>query len=82
MSLGVPVIATRIRGTRDLLDRDAGLLVDVGDVDGLARAMSMVIDQPQAVAAMAQAARQRIPIYRRDRILQLHETLYEEALGS
>jgi glycosyltransferase involved in cell wall biosynthesis len=82
MSLGVPVIATGVRGTRDLLDPDAGLLVDVGDVDGLARAMSVVIDQPQAAAAMAQAARQRVPIYRRDRILQLHETLYEEALGS
>lgn len=33
LCLGVPVIGSRIRGTRELLDGGSGILVDVGDVD-------------------------------------------------
>jgi glycosyltransferase involved in cell wall biosynthesis len=80
MSLGVPVIGTRIRGTADLLEPDAGLLVGVRDVDGLVSAMSKVIDEPHEVALMAQKGLQRIRAYGRETILKLHENLYEEAL--
>jgi glycosyltransferase involved in cell wall biosynthesis len=80
MSLGVPVIGTRIRGTADLLEPDAGLLVGVGDVDGLVGAMSKVIEEPHTVSVMAHKGLQRIRAYGRDGIVRSHESLYEEAL--
>lgn len=80
MSLGVPVIGTRIRGTADLLEPDAGILVGVGDVDGLTEAMAKVVDEPQAAVLMARKGLQRIHAYSRENILTAHEGLYEEAL--
>src|SRR5262249_16932711 len=59
ISMGVPVIGSRIRGTTELLERNAGLLIDVGDVDKLAEAMQLVIDDAGAAAAMGQAGRQQ-----------------------
>jgi hypothetical protein len=49
-------------------------------LDELAGAMSKVIDEPHAVMPLAQRGQQRIHAYRRDRILRMHEDLYEEAL--
>ncbi|HWQ52172.1 MAG TPA: glycosyltransferase [Bryobacteraceae bacterium] len=82
MSLGVPVIGTKIRGTADLLEPDVGLLVGVGDVDGLVGAMSKVIEEPHAVTVMAHKGLQRIRAYGRDGIVRSHESLYDEALRS
>lgn len=81
MSMGVPVIGSRIRGTMELLGRNAGLLVDVGDTDQLAQAMRLVIDDSAAAAAMGQVGRQQSEAYDLKHILRMHEGLYEEALG-
>lgn len=80
MSLGIPVIGSRIRGTADLLEPDAGLLVGVGDIDGLAGAMAKVIEEPQTLTSMAGKGLQRIRAYSRESILRAHEDLYKEAL--
>ena len=81
MSLGVPVIGTRTRGTADLLEPDAGVLVGVGDVKALSAAMSRVIDQPHEAALTARKGLQRIRAYGRDRLIELHAALYDEVLG-
>jgi glycosyltransferase involved in cell wall biosynthesis len=81
LSLEVPVIGTRIRGIRDLVEGGAGILVPVGDVDGLARAMAWVLDHPEEARAMGRRGRVRMAGYDLRRILDMHETLYEEALG-
>ena len=80
MSMGVPVIGSRIRGTTELLERDAGLLVDVGNIDELARAMQRVLDDDALAAAMGDAGWRQSKAYDVTRILQLHEELYREAL--
>jgi glycosyltransferase involved in cell wall biosynthesis len=80
MSMGVPVIGSRIRGTTELLGRNAGLLVDVGDIDQLAQAMRVVIDDSAVAAAMGQVGRQQSEGYDLEHILRMHEELYEEAL--
>jgi glycosyltransferase involved in cell wall biosynthesis len=80
LSMGVPVIGSRIRGTTELLERNAGLLVNVGDIDQLAEAMQLVLSDPAAAAAMGQAARRQSEAYDLTHILRLHEALYEEAL--
>jgi glycosyltransferase involved in cell wall biosynthesis len=43
LALGTPVVATRVGALPELLGKD-GLLVDVGDVDGLATAMGRLAD--------------------------------------
>lgn len=81
LSMGVAVIGSRIRGTTDLLDRNAGLLVEVGDIDGLAKAMHLVIHDDAAVAVMTQAGREQSERYDLSHIIRMHEELYYEALA-
>ncbi len=81
LTMGVPVIGSRIRGTTELLERKAGLLVDVGDVDQLAQAMKLVLDDDAAAAAMGRAGREQSESYDLTHILRMHEELYKEALA-
>lgn len=80
MTMGVPVIGSRIRGTEELLERNAGLLVGVGDIDGLAQAMEKVVGDNDAATAMGQAGREQSEAYDLTHILRMHEQLYGEAL--
>lgn len=82
MSLGVPVIATDIRGNRDLLGDGRGILVPVGDGDALASAIRWVTENGAEAARMAGLARERTRSFDLRRILQLHEELYSRALCS
>jgi glycosyltransferase involved in cell wall biosynthesis len=81
MSMGVPVIGSHIRGTTELLERNAGLLVDVGDIHQLTQAMQLVLDDRAAAATMGDAGLQQSEAYDLLHILRMHEELYEEALG-
>jgi len=79
LSLEVPVIGTNIRGTRDLLEKDCGLLVDVGDTKGIANAMAWILDHPQEAKVMGQNGRTWMANYELGQIVKLHEELYAEA---
>jgi glycosyltransferase involved in cell wall biosynthesis len=81
LSLGVPVIGSRIRGVADLLHGDCGLLVQCGDVAGLAGAMARILDHTGEAHAMGRRGRERMADYELRTILKLHEALYDEALG-
>jgi glycosyltransferase involved in cell wall biosynthesis len=60
LSLGQPVIASRIGSLTELVDDGVnGLLVDPGDSTGLARAMTRLALEPETAAAMGRAARDR-----------------------
>lgn len=79
--LEVPVIGTNIRGTRDLLAGGGGLMVEVGDVEELAKSMSWILDHPEEALAMGRQGRLQIETnYDQKHILTLHEALYAEAL--
>jgi len=57
---GVPVIATDIGGTPELVRHGAdGLLVPPDDADALAAALRMLVDDPARARAMGKAARER-----------------------
>ncbi len=81
LALGTPTIGTKIRGTQDLLAGGCGLLVDVGDSDGLAAAMAEILDRPEDAANMSKLGSERISTYDLDAIVRLHEDLYAEALN-
>jgi len=80
MSLEVPVIGSDIRGTRDLLSSGAGMLVRVGDVEGIARAMEHTIDNPDDARAMGRVGRQSARGFELSGVLSHHEDLYSLAL--
>ena len=69
---------TDIRGTGDLLEGGCGLLVKLGDIDGLAQAMAWVLDHPQAAREMAQRGRESVLAYELQNILKQYEALYAE----
>jgi glycosyltransferase involved in cell wall biosynthesis len=80
MSMGIPVIGSRIRGTTELLERNAGVLVDVGDIEQLTHAMQSLLDDSAAAGAMGETGLQQSEAYDLSHILRMHEELYEEAL--
>ncbi|MBC8160532.1 MAG: glycosyltransferase [Roseiflexaceae bacterium] len=79
MLLGVPVIATDVVGTRDLLKSGAGLLVPPGDAQALARTSFMLVQRRDRREALARAAR-RIAAERWDAARMACETaaLYDQ----
>lgn len=80
LSMGVPAIGTNIRGMRDLLGDGAGLMVEVGDTKALAEAMAYVLDNPESVQQIAAKGQERIAQFDLQKILGLHEDLYDRVL--
>lgn len=61
MSCGLPVVASRLSGIPELVeDEVSGLLVEPGDVGGLAAAIRRLVDDPLLRARMGAAARARV----------------------
>jgi glycosyltransferase involved in cell wall biosynthesis len=81
LCLETPAIGTDIRGTKDLLDNGCGLLVKVGNVEELVRAMTWILDRVEDARSMGKRGRERMmAIYDLQNILNLHEALYIEAM--
>ncbi|MFN2200418.1 MAG: glycosyltransferase [Caldilineaceae bacterium] len=61
MSCGKAVVGTNVAGNPlAIADGETGLVVQEKDVDGLARAIALLIDVPEARVAMGRAGRRRI----------------------
>lgn len=83
MSLEIPVIGTNIRGTRELLADGAGMVYQVGDIEGLRDAMQYIIDNPEAAQEMGRVGRKQVlEKYELSKIIEMHEALYYRALES
>jgi glycosyltransferase involved in cell wall biosynthesis len=81
MSLEVPVIATNIRGSKELLADGAGILYQPGNIEALKKAMNYIINNPEESALMGSIGRKQVlEKYELSKIIQLHECIYEEAL--
>lgn len=80
LCLETPVIGTNIRGIQELLEGGCGLLVKLGDVEGIAQAMAWMLDHPKDVQIMGKRGRERMAVYDLRYILQLHSALYTEAI--
>jgi glycosyltransferase involved in cell wall biosynthesis len=76
LALETPVIGTNIRGTQELLVGDCGLLVEVGDIEGIAKAIAWVLEYPEDAKLMGKRGRERASKYDLRYILELHEALY------
>jgi glycosyltransferase involved in cell wall biosynthesis len=81
MSSGIPVIGTNIRGTRDLLASKCGLLYEVGDIHGLAKAIDRLLARPDLAHELGRAGREAVlQKYALSHLIELHGQLYAEAL--
>ena len=81
LCLETPAIGTKIRGIQDLLAEGCGLFVKVGDVKGLTEAMAHILDRPEEVKLMGQRGKERMNEYELQKIIEMYEQLYAEALG-
>jgi glycosyltransferase involved in cell wall biosynthesis len=72
------VIGARAGGIPGVIDdRRDGLLVEYGDVPGLARAMARLIEDPETARRLGEAGRSKLTAdYTWDRVLARHEAVY------
>lgn len=60
-AIGTPVIATRLGGLLDIIKSgQEGVLVEPGDIDGMARAMLGIVQNPEKSRAMTEKLRARV----------------------
>lgn len=60
MSFQLPIVSTNWHGIPDTVpDGECGILVEPGDIEGFARAVETLLDDPELYAQMAQAGRRR-----------------------
>ena len=81
MAMGVPVIASRVRGSEELLGSGAGLLFETGDVKALASAISKLIEEPAVRERCRLAAFQLVKDYRLEVVLARYMALYNGLLA-
>jgi len=84
MAAGVPVVATDIPGTRDLVTSgETGYLVPVGDRASMAKYMQRLIDDRETARRFADAARRRVQEqFSVENMVDRHAALYRELLES
>ena len=83
LAAGRPVVATRVGGVPDVVEDDAdGMLVRVGDIDGIADALERLAHDPELRRRLGDAGRARtIPRYRVERLVDDVDALYRELLS-
>ena len=83
LAAGRPVVATRVGGVPDVVEDDAdGMLVRVGDIDGIANALERLAYDPELRRRLGDAGRARtIPRYRVERLVADVDALYRELLS-
>lgn len=81
MAAGKPIVASNVRGNRDLVENGrTGFLVELGDVPGLAAAFEKLILDRELRDRMGSAGRVRIQAYDLDNVLAEMSSIYERYL--
>jgi len=81
MSCGKAVIGTTPGGMTDMILHDeTGLVVPAGDVGQLARAMQILVDEPEVRARLGQAGRERAQRFTPETVIPMFEAFLEEIL--
>lgn len=82
LTLGVPVIATQTLGARDLVKAGrTGLLVPLGDIDALERAMHELAHNPELRMALGSQASVHTSQWSRPEVAERHARLLEGLIG-
>jgi len=83
MASGLPVVATRVGGTPEIIvDGVTGMLVPSADPTAMARALSSYIEKPGLMKCHGRAGRERVErVFSIERMVQQYEATYEELLA-
>jgi glycosyltransferase involved in cell wall biosynthesis len=82
MGAGLPVIATAVDGTPEVvIDGETGLLVPPADPEALAQAVNRLLDDRQLAARMGQAGRARADSFSESALLDRVGEVYRQARG-
>jgi glycosyltransferase involved in cell wall biosynthesis len=77
MQQGMAVVASRVGGIPELVqDKQTGLLVDCGDVDGFKAALELLCTDSQMRAEFASAGRQRAESFTLEKMANHYRVLY------
>jgi len=84
MAAGLPVVASRIGGIPETVDDGTtGILVDPGDVDGLARAIIRLARDAALRQRMGGAGRAKVEaLYTSRRVAEMNLEVYEQTIGN
>jgi len=84
MAAGVPVVATDIPGTRDLIvPGETGYLFPLGDRAALARHTNQLLDDRTRAVQLGEAARRQVAEqFSVEKMIERHVRLYDEILNS
>lgn len=81
MAAGKPLVATDVRGNRDLVEDGVnGFLVPLGDVGALAFALGRLIGSKELRERMGEESRRKVEAYSLERVLQEMERIYRRFL--
>jgi glycosyltransferase involved in cell wall biosynthesis len=82
MSCGLPVVATAVSGTKELVaDTHSGIVVDVGDIDGLSNGIAMLANSVELRDLMGAVGRNVVlSQYSTRSVAQAHAALYEDLI--
>lgn len=81
-AMEIPVIGSDAKGTADLLADGRGLVVGTGNFEALADAIQNILDRPAEARSRAMKAAAWVrETGSLSRIIDLHDTLYHQALG-
>ena len=76
LCVGTPVISTKVSGTDELIrDGENGLLVDIGDTDGLAKAFEKLLSNQELREKLGQEGQKLANQFKTDTIVDLWENL-------
>jgi len=83
MAAGLPCVATPVDGNSELLEAyDSGLFFDVGDDAAMARALVLVLDNPDVASDLGESARRRArEHFDVDTMVGNFESVYERLLA-
>jgi glycosyltransferase involved in cell wall biosynthesis len=82
IATGVPIVATGVDGTADILaDGETGLVCRPRDVAGLAARVMRLLRSPEEGRRLAERARRVLPEFDIDAMVRAQEELYEGLLG-
>lgn len=84
MAVGTPIVATAVGGVPELIKNGVnGVLVDSGDPESLAEAISDLLEHPEQAREYANAAQSLIEeAYGLERMVRSHEDVYRAVLGA
>lgn len=81
MAASLPIVATAVGGTPEVVNDTCGRLVPARDPGAIAEALSALIDAPPLRAALGSAARQRVEAeFTLDRMVREYRDVYERLL--